>query len=384
MNHITRFFIDNFKSLRGFEIPFPPSDKNSFLCLIGKNGAGKSTILQAVDFAGELFRGAMSAWLKSRNWEKKDISTLQRMRNIVIEIEGIFDERHIKWSASFNITLLRCTQEKIEMDGQTVFSVADGRYKFFGDNEVKIIFTYEGSLFSVLGKDILKKNNLSEFSLFMKKIYSFDTLNSKQLRVRTRAVESDTNIGRGGEFLSGKIASFSTEQRAELVAKIQQFYPWVADIAVKTLRGGWNELYFLEKAEGNIERNYRFSSQNACDGLLRLAGFLTEFMTSDTFIVFDEIENGFHPEIMEKLVRMIADFPRQIIITTHNPVIINYMEEDTAIKSTLLVYKKASGDTGIRRFFEIPEVRERLRYLSPGEAFLDVDTDEVLQNAESL
>lgn len=184
----------------------------------------------------------------------------------------------------------------------------------------------------------------------------------------------------GGEFLSGKIATFSAGQIKELLAKVCEFYPWIINIYTSSLRGGWKELFFVEKsADGGT---HRFSSQNSCDGLLRLVGFLTEFLTSDTFIVFDEIENGFNPEIMEKLVRMITDFPTQIIITTHNPVIINYMQEDIAIESTLLVYRKQDGTTGIRRFFEIPEVSERLSYLSPGEVFLDVDIDDVLIDAE--
>lgn len=379
MDRITRFYIDKFKSLHDFDIPFSSSQENVFLCLIGKNGAGKSTVLQAIDFVGEIFRGEISLWLKGRNWEKRDISTLQGMRNITLEIEGCFTGRIINWSASFNVTHLRCTQEKIKIDNDIVFSVADGKYKFWGEDEVKNIFAYEGSLLSILDKSILERKGLAAFVNFMKKMYSFDTLNSKQLRTRTRPVDADANIGRGGEFLSGKISSFSNEQRRKLVSQVQDFYPWIGDIQTVTLRGGWKELYFIETCEGGkVQR--RFSSQNSCDGLLRLVGFLTEFMTSDTFIVFDEIENGFNPEIMEKLVGLITNFRKQIMITTHNPVIINYMQNPVAIESTLLVYKESDGTTGITRFFEIPEVRERLDYLSPGEVFLDVNIDEVLHS----
>lgn len=89
MDHITHFHIDKFKSLHNFTIPFPPSPNNTFLCLIGKNGSGKSTVLQAIDFAGEIFRGKISPWLKSRNWEKRDISSFQRLQNINLDIEAV-------------------------------------------------------------------------------------------------------------------------------------------------------------------------------------------------------------------------------------------------------------------------------------------------------
>lgn len=381
MDRITRFYIDKFKSLHDFDIPFSSSQENTFLCLIGKNGAGKSTVLQSIDFVGEIFRGEIFSWLRGRNWEKRDISALQGMRNITLEIEGYFTGRIINWSASFNVTHLRCTQEKIKIDNDIVFSVADGKYKFLGEDEARNIFAYEGSLLSILDKSILERKGLAAFVNFMKKMYSFDTLNSKQLRTRTRPVDTDANIGRGGECLSGKIASFSHEQRRNLVSQVQDFYPWISDIQTVTLRGGWKELCFIETCEGG-EVQRRFSSQNSCDGLLRLVGFLTEFMTSDTFIVFDEIENGFNPEIMEKLVSLITNFRKQIMITTHNPVIIDYMRDAVAIESTLLVYKQSDGTTGIRRFFDIPEVRERLDYLSPGEVFLDVNRDEVLFSSE--
>jgi AAA15 family ATPase/GTPase len=49
---ITHFYIDNFKSLVNFEL-----DLAKFTCLIGLNGAGKSTVLQALDFTSAVMSG---------------------------------------------------------------------------------------------------------------------------------------------------------------------------------------------------------------------------------------------------------------------------------------------------------------------------------------
>jgi predicted ATPase len=43
---LERIRVDNFKSLVDFQLQLAP-----FTCLIGLNGAGKSTVLQALDFA---------------------------------------------------------------------------------------------------------------------------------------------------------------------------------------------------------------------------------------------------------------------------------------------------------------------------------------------
>lgn len=55
--------ITNFKSLAEVHIPL-----GQFNCLVGMNGAGKSTVLQALDFLSQLMRGDVSGWLERRQW----------------------------------------------------------------------------------------------------------------------------------------------------------------------------------------------------------------------------------------------------------------------------------------------------------------------------
>lgn len=49
-----RKFADRQPSLVDFSLPMPPHALGRFVCLIGLNGAGKSTVLQALDFLGTL------------------------------------------------------------------------------------------------------------------------------------------------------------------------------------------------------------------------------------------------------------------------------------------------------------------------------------------
>ena len=67
---ISQFGISNFKSLVDFDMPLP-----KFTVLIGLNGAGKTTILQAFDFLSQLMHGKVDEWLASRGWEKADIAS---------------------------------------------------------------------------------------------------------------------------------------------------------------------------------------------------------------------------------------------------------------------------------------------------------------------
>ena len=70
MMRIEHLKVNNFKSLVGFKMDFAP-----FTCLIGLNGAGKSTVLQFVDFLGQMIRGDISGWLKLRGWNPNELKS---------------------------------------------------------------------------------------------------------------------------------------------------------------------------------------------------------------------------------------------------------------------------------------------------------------------
>ena len=55
--------------------------------LIGLNGSGKTTILQAFDFTAQLMNGQVDSWLLSRNWTAADLySKLSHSNAIFIGI----------------------------------------------------------------------------------------------------------------------------------------------------------------------------------------------------------------------------------------------------------------------------------------------------------
>jgi predicted ATPase len=74
-----RITATNFKSLVDFEF-----DVARFTCLVGLNGAGKSTVLQFIDFLARQVRGDLRGWLGERNWKPQELnSRLTPRKNIV-------------------------------------------------------------------------------------------------------------------------------------------------------------------------------------------------------------------------------------------------------------------------------------------------------------
>jgi AAA15 family ATPase/GTPase len=146
--------INNFKSLVGFEC-----ELNKFSCLIGLNGAGKSTILQALDFLSQLMRGDVESWLLSRQWDKSDLnSRLTSTSNITFTViieDTLYGE--ILWRASFNRKSLNCTQETVYHHDDKIFNVEDGKCNIWNYQESSIkhdsfpvVFKYSGSVLSSL------------------------------------------------------------------------------------------------------------------------------------------------------------------------------------------------------------------------------------------
>lgn len=109
------FKITNFKSID--EICM---DLQKLNFIVGMNGAGKSTILQALDFTSQLMKGDIQSWLANREWDFKDLRNQNnKNRKFNIDIEIFLDhynqdvKKLIVWKASFSTRDLFCRSEGI-------------------------------------------------------------------------------------------------------------------------------------------------------------------------------------------------------------------------------------------------------------------------------
>ena len=102
-------------------------------------------------------------------------------------------------------------------------------------------------------------------------------------------------------------------------------------------------------------------------------------MTAHTVLLFDEIENSINPEWIEALVDLLVESPKQIIITTHNPMVLNYLEDELAKKAVILLYKDKQGITQQRRFFSMPEIEKKLDIMGSDKTIVDVNLSQLVE-----
>ena len=378
--------INNFKSLDNFKIYF-----SKFTCLVGLNGAGKSTILQAIDFISQQMGGDISGWLKERNWEAKELESkvLNKNKNdIVIFLGFLYNQRFYVWCSVFNTDLERIYYEDIqllvddksELKSKTIFKVED--YKFMIDKDGKvnkgdIIQEYEGSFLAKLKPELLP-DVIVAFREYLQNIYSLDLLSPRELRKESK---DGSKLGLSGENLSAFLHSFDETQKKNILKNLQRCYPNILDYRVNPTANGF---YRLEVTEKFKDKEIINEAKYLNDGILRLIAIFAQLETNQSFLLFDEIENGINSEVIETLMDILIASKHQIIVTTHSPMILNYIEDDIAKESVKYIYKTKEGLTQSIPFFDIPSMNEKLEMMGAGSAYVDTNLEDLVEEIEEV
>jgi ABC-type branched-subunit amino acid transport system ATPase component len=376
----------NFKSLVDFKLELA-----KFSCLIGLNGSGKSTVLQFIDFVSQLVSGDMEGWLSQRKWRASDVkSNLTKKANVdfCVYLSDANDEPAGRWEATYSPSRNQCTRERIDLlnflletrkDSVEVTDLTTGNAK-----EYEIAFYYEGSILSALKEELLPPAML-ECKRFFQGIKSLDLLAPEYLRQRTR--ESSGTIGRGGENMSAFLHEMSDQKRLELLKSLREVYPRLQGVYAKPLRSGWKQLEISEAYDGpesGFFPSITTEARHVNDGMLRLMAILAELTSENQFVLFDEIENGINPELIKFVIDRLVGARQQVLVATHSPMILNYLDDDTARRAVIYLYKTPLGYTRAIPFFPIPSIAEKLDVMGPGEAFVDTSLTDLGAEIDSI
>ena len=380
---ISRVYIDNFKSLVDFDLPPKGHELGWFTCLIGMNGAGKSTLLQAFDFIAHVATGKVQEWLRSREWKKGELVSHLGKKNTVITFTVAMKtalHQTLEWHARFNMALLKCTMETIQFGDDNLLKLEDGKLAVQNENDTrttydKVPFEYEGSVLSTLKLEGASRG-IIEVKGKLASLCSLELLSPQLMRRKAR---SAPDIGPSGEKLSPFLDQLPWEAKTALLQKLQEFYPHLIKWNVKGYRAGWKILRMQE----DYHDSAAVEAGHINDGFLRVIAILAQAFTRHSVLLLDEIENGINPAIMESLVDFLVALgnepkdpiqtAKQVIVTTHSPMILNYLEDAVAKEGVILLYRDEHGGTRAARYFGEPETEDKLRALGPGEVFADTD-----------
>src|SRR5450830_1061989 len=371
---IEQVTVKNFKSLADVTIDF-----GRFNCFVGLNGAGKTTILQALDFISQQMRGDVGTWLEERGWTADDLrfgdGVGQPVLHTMLEVRfrlksgdllcwtGTFDPAHLQLLDEVALLLTEPPQQLLATTAERLT---------LDDIGLELTFTYEGSVLSQLRGQLLSEP-LREFKEALINMRSLYLLAPHLLR-RSSRLNGHTDLSAGGDGLPSFLGKIQGSAKDHLEKMLQVFYPRINGFNITTTPDGLQRLAVYE------QDSFVTQASHVNDGLLRVLAILAQLEYDNAnILVLDEIENGINPEITEKLVDLLVQCPAQIIVTTHSPMILNYVRDEVAKTAVQFVFKDQRGQTSVKPFFSLPATAEKLVHMGPGEAFVDTNLNQLTE-----
>jgi predicted ATPase len=220
-----------------------------------------------------------------------------------------------------------------------------------------------------------------ELANWARGVRPFVALDPAVLRSPSRKTED--GVGPRGENLAGFLRSIrdrSPKRFGAIVSRVQRSYPQLQGLTLRSAGYGWNRIEVQEDWGGS---SVSFTAAQVSDGLLRLLAVsaLQEISTPPSVLMFNEIENGLHPHLLQGLIEMLqelADGGRtQIVATTHSPIALNYVQPP----SVLIVNRDQEGATSVTPLVDTRSFRSLGGHLDAGELWYNLGERELLRSA---
>ncbi len=183
-------------------------------------------------------------------------------------------------------------------------------------------------------------------------------------------------LGTKGEGLFKHLVDIQKDKPA-LFALIQEnlsFIDWFESFEIP------DDLFFGERKIQIQDRFLtegwlHFDQRSANEGFLFLLFYLTLFSSDKTppFFAIDNIDTAFNPKLCSKVIQILAELAqkqnKQVILTTHNPAILDGLNLDDDMQRLFVVYRNGDGHTKTRRIMK-PETPAGVEPIRLSEAFL--------------
>ncbi len=376
--------VRNYKSIAKCSVVFRP-----VTLLVGRNGSGKSNLLDALRFVADGLQSSLDHAIRSRG----GIDNVQRRstghpRNFAIELVfSLSDER----SATYAFEIAARSNAAFAVKREDLVIQERGRVEAFYRREEKAIVEASHANMPPILEDRLYLVNAAGLPAFRP---AYDALLSMGFYNLNPEAMKEPQSPDAGELLHADGSNIASvvgrmhRQRPETLGRIREYLstivPDVADFESVSL-GPRETLMFNQRVEG-AQHPWKFYAASMSDGTLRALGALVAVgqtgVTDSTvrLIGLEEPETALHPAAAGALMDALreASVRTQVVSTTHSPDLVS--EVDLA-RDGLLVVVSRDGNTrvgpvdeasveAVRRHLYTPGELLRLDQLQPDEADL--------------
>jgi predicted ATPase len=324
--------ISNYRSLKFFSIsPLQP-----FSVFLGKNGSGKSTVLDAMQFLSNCIQYGLYQTCKDRGGIHELLSK-DSSQSLEIQIELYDDENDesmiysIHISQKFGTPYVAKEKVYIPKTDQCIleFESGIGVSRFYENG----VLREQNEKF--VNNDILAITIFGNFSRFREchilykylshlKVFDFQIHNLRNIPV----FEKETLLTQNGDNMANILYTLQNDKPSiftKIVENLQKHIPSLDSIEARyNPMLNVNQIFMIDKGFPNpIGVNYISSGT-----LKMLAYYILLLQPNDhSFIGLEEPENYIHPSFIQDLAEFCRETSenKQIIISTHSPFFVNEM-----------------------------------------------------------
>ncbi|WP_262352148.1 AAA family ATPase [Bacteroides fragilis] len=348
-NMIDTITIKNFKSITDATLSL--GNVNVF---IGTNGSGKSNVLEAI---------AMVAAERSSRIEVKDmIQKGIRIAKPDLMISSFYGHPA---SSTINVNISGTEGERIKyavtnLTPEDIYSTWNAPYS---------TGTRRGNIEEAEEKTGKLREYMSKYLIYSLSINALRGLTSESFQYP---------LGLNGEGLDVLLNNIPKEEIMQIKESAKEYISWIEDIFFDSEEIYKMQGYKLGRSKSNLyfrdkfmqKKNNLFSAENANEGALELLFYLTLFISRKTpdFFAIDNIENGLNPRLCRFLMKKICELAvkngKQVLITTHNPAILDGLNLNDSSQRLYVVTRNDEGKTQVKRIQTKEQTGEQRMMLS--------------------
>lgn len=338
---LTTITIKNFKSI--VELTLDLGQVNVF---IGENGCGKTNILEAIAVGSAATANKLdNEFLVPRGIRANKFGLMKSL----FKIENKSEEIEIRMKNHQSITAFITIQENTKKENikNSNKFIADTLYEF----ELKP--EYEN-----LDIEHLMFYGDAEMINFL--IYAPENYFLRRFEDEGQIMP----LGIRGEGLFKHLVEIY-KTNPELLSAISEklkLIDWFESLTIP------ENLFFTEKRiaikDRFLENLEDFDQRSANEGFLYLLFYFTLFMSNETpnFFAVDNIDNALNPKLCAELIKQFCslskEYKKQVILTTHNPAILDGLDLYDDSQRLFTIYRNAEGHTKVRRIVPKPLTNE--------------------------
>lgn len=336
---IDRIVINNFKSIEKVDL-----ELGRLNVLIGANGSGKSNVLEAI--------GMVAA--KNGNTIELDSMAQRGVRIAMPELMV---------NSFYGKVASRAIRLRFENEDGYV------RYTITKKDEDSIYTPWKADAYAYLGRNVSLEDFESQYSRYLIYSPSIDAL---------RGLSSASKlfpIGLHGEGLDVLMYQMTKAEISQVERIANRYITWLDDLVYDTEGEMKYRGYKLGRSNSNLyfndrymqKKNKFFSAENANEGALILLFYLVLMTSKATpvFFAIDNIDSGLNPRLCRALIKemtaLAEENGKQVIITTHNPAVLDGLRLGDPNTRLFAVDRSDSGDTRVNEIRVKPQSERRMK-----------------------